>query len=684
MARPTNDQLLRTLLEIIDREGSISQNTLASQLTWSQATLDSIINKAIGNGLVTRGQGGGGGVLRRASTSDPNVANKRQFMIELEALAEGDYSRGIKSKVLRNKLKWDETLFRYVRTMLKEQGAILINPGPGDLLFIAADDTEGNSYASPSPAPAQAPPSSPKASYVPPAASSAAAAPLSFLKLSDLGQYTQDLLTELRRRRDHSLSCTNAEVRQELQWPPYHYWQARTSLADQGLVRSDYGDHSLVMLLDSAQPLGAADLHIDTQLRILNILTKKERPLSVPELTDPLGLNEERVVIAISRLLRTGIIVAIRNAYITLSPTCVASNTESLDELELLRAFIDQTTAFDDNFMVSTSVLATKLQWSPQRIDDALKKCKEHNPPLITLFAEAGIVRATRETAKYLTAKAEVTTDNICLSPQTFSDLRREFDRGTVTAFVGAGVSLAAGVPSWGSLLERLVLDTDAMTAAQVTEIRSLIQRGSYINAASAIGSALSIAHIQERIQRELDFRRLSYPMTASLLSLALLREKLRGVITTNLDALIDIAVGRPALAPLTPEVLQNRLKDSVIHVHGTLDQPSTWAITREQYNRLYSSNPYRDAIQALLTSHTLVFIGYGMADYEIDLILDRFEGSYQPHQQPRHFFFIEGNEYEKSPFLVSRLRQLGMRPIIYRGYENFPLLLARLALGKV
>ena len=108
----------------------------------------------------------------------------------------------------------------------------------------------------------------------------------------------------------------------------------------------------------------------------------------------------------------------------------------------------------------------------------------------------------------------------------------------------------------------------------------------------------------------------------------------------------------------------------------------STWVFTHRQYSMKWFSEPYQSALKsAFAGGRTLVFMGYGMRDHEIDNILNYVEGTHGRNQQAKHYFFIESDEARRSPYFVARLERLGIRAIQYQGYENLQLLLAQIAL---
>jgi hypothetical protein len=182
---------------------------------------------------------------------------------------------------------------------------------------------------------------------------------------------------------------------------------------------------------------------------------------------------------------------------------------------------------------------------------------------------------------------------------------------GHLVPFLGAGVSVSAGAPTWKELLQRLRkgvnLQEDQSSAFD--SLSPLDQAGVleqlYVEQHSsreAFGSAVAAA---------VDLPR--YGLAPSLLATL----PAAGAITLNYDRLFEMACS-DAQRPRTvmPENVPAVGNNWLLKLHGSVSQPESIVLTRDDYLG-YSSN--RDALSALvkahLLTHHLLFVGFGLAD---------------------------------------------------------------------
>jgi hypothetical protein len=182
---------------------------------------------------------------------------------------------------------------------------------------------------------------------------------------------------------------------------------------------------------------------------------------------------------------------------------------------------------------------------------------------------------------------------------------------GHLVPFLGAGISVSAGAPSWGQLLDKLrtgvhlkEAEADAfhglglLDQAGVLEQLYADQHGS----PEAFGQAVAAA---------VDLPR--YGLAPALLATL----PSTGAITLNYDRLFETACG-DAQRPRTvvPENIPAVGNDWLLKLHGSVSQPESIVLTRDDYLG-YNSN--RDALSALvkahLLTHHLLFVGFGLAD---------------------------------------------------------------------
>jgi hypothetical protein len=182
---------------------------------------------------------------------------------------------------------------------------------------------------------------------------------------------------------------------------------------------------------------------------------------------------------------------------------------------------------------------------------------------------------------------------------------------GHLVPFLGAGVSVSAGAPSWGQLLAELRtgVHLDAPQEAAFDALGVLDQAGVLEQLYSdQHGSGTAFG---EAVANAVDLPRygLAPALLATLPSV--------GAITLNYDRLfetacIDAQRPRTVLPENVPAVGNNWL----LKLHGSVSQPGSIVLTRDDY---LSYNSNRDALSALvkahLLTHHLLIVGFGLAD---------------------------------------------------------------------
>lgn len=250
-----------------------------------------------------------------------------------------------------------------------------------------------------------------------------------------------------------------------------------------------------------------------------------------------------------------------------------------------------------------------------------------------------------------------------------FDELREEYESGRLIVFAGAGVSTAAGLPSWKHLVETLLARARAgnVDPHVIADIDELVARQSYIDALSALKDCLGPAEFCMLVERQLDDKLAVEPHVAR--AIAELAPRLRAVVTTNLDHLLEKAFGGrwPAIARASGD-LATREK-YILKLHGTLLERDTWVLTREQYDRaMWADVKLSQTFTALFHTHALLFIGYGLADDDFDAILARVR-AFAGEQPPRHFALAPAASV--TPMKRKRLQSAGVRVLTYANHDG-------------
>ncbi len=239
--------------------------------------------------------------------------------------------------------------------------------------------------------------------------------------------------------------------------------------------------------------------------------------------------------------------------------------------------------------------------------------------------------------------------------------------------FVGAGLSAQVSrsdgspLPNWSQLLLEFL---DWAISRQVRfwgdpeDIRAMIQKGNLPMAAQELQDRLETAALGEFLERV--FRdNTVLPSSAHRL---LPHIPFRAVLTTNYDSLIEGAYSIEnggSLPPVwTQEDLSFRpspLRGSgffVFKVHGHLDRPNSVVLGSRDYQDLLFRTPgYRQFLETLFATHTVLFVGFGGSDPNLDGVLDRLASIYS-RTLDRHFILLPAkrlNTTEKRRLALDR-----------------------------
>jgi hypothetical protein len=231
--------------------------------------------------------------------------------------------------------------------------------------------------------------------------------------------------------------------------------------------------------------------------------------------------------------------------------------------------------------------------------------------------------------------------------PEIPTGLREAAARTTLVPFIGAGASVLAGCPGWKDFADktlRWLVDQGKFSFSQLAQISNVQPR-------VKLSLARAIANEQKITIPYKDILHPSKPRESpkgQRLYNALFR--LGSIFpTTNYDLWLDERLPEPspgatptgASAHLTttpmnvvyrPEEINAALlsrPNTVIHLHGSVHDPTTMIMTTSDYINRYAAynrsshdpateNPVLTFLDFLFRNRTLLFIGYGLEELEI------------------------------------------------------------------
>jgi hypothetical protein len=248
------------------------------------------------------------------------------------------------------------------------------------------------------------------------------------------------------------------------------------------------------------------------------------------------------------------------------------------------------------------------------------------------------------------------------------ADLIGDLATRRVVLFIGSGVS-ASGVTrsgsrirQWHSFLEYASSRLDNEECQEL--IKVYLAENNYLFAAEVIKNSLSSTDWAQLIQDE--FGQIADP---SDLHRAIVSLDQRIIVTTNFDKLLENAWADPRIRGTHfPQVI-TRLNPSafkilregrsyLVKLHGTVDDPESIVFTQSDYTKhAYINWAYSSFIETLLTTYTVLFIGFSMNDPALSRLVEMHAQRY-PLCRP-HYIFTAGPINNTVKELNRNLRRL-------------------------
>jgi len=165
--------------------------------------------------------------------------------------------------------------------------------------------------------------------------------------------------------------------------------------------------------------------------------------------------------------------------------------------------------------------------------------------------------------------------------------------------------------------------------AIYYTELKELLSQGKYLIVAEELLSKCNGSDFGEFLRISFDSQRIVPSYLHNLLSII----PFRGIVTTNYDNLIELAYieNRKKIPKIftNDDVLKGRdpLKEKyfILKMHGDIEDPKSIVLSYRSYqNMMYNSPNFQGLIDRVFKNNTILLIGYGGLDPNIESIIDR------------------------------------------------------------
>lgn len=276
------------------------------------------------------------------------------------------------------------------------------------------------------------------------------------------------------------------------------------------------------------------------------------------------------------------------------------------------------------------------------------------------------------------------------LLQKLFEDLSNPSKR--CVAFIGAGIcrSPPAEIPTWKETFLQLCDECRKSTSEKVVDrLIEIAELAEYkppflTNCFEELRKEMGPPQYETTIKHILSPKNQGIPEALSRLAVI----PFTGIITTNVDELIEIAVKEAYRHGKRPTDIKRytassghiqgelaRKSDWIWKIHGTIDETETWIFTSSEYSKGMYGNPiFCEALKNVIQGSRLVFIGFGASDPDVNQILT-FLGNQFGSREDRHFLFTR----DKSELDILSLSNLNIHIIEYGGPEDHSALITLL-----
>lgn len=234
------------------------------------------------------------------------------------------------------------------------------------------------------------------------------------------------------------------------------------------------------------------------------------------------------------------------------------------------------------------------------------------------------------------------------------SQLISQFARGNGSIFVGAGLSVGAGLPGWAALVEPLAQKVHSPKGSSFPDVAQY-----YVNLNDR---PTLVGHVRKELKGH----------SPTEIHRELIKLPVPRIFTTNFDRLLEAACDEQRLlfgSIVTDQdlALMDSAEKSIVKLHGDLEQPESWVITSEDYDNYFSDHPAIANLLGMdLHSRTVLFLGYSFNDVDLRMILSqvkRVAGRFR-----RNLFAVQFNP---TSLEVEELKRRGVRVIGLKAKPN-------------
>lgn len=237
------------------------------------------------------------------------------------------------------------------------------------------------------------------------------------------------------------------------------------------------------------------------------------------------------------------------------------------------------------------------------------------------------------------------------------SDLAQALSCGDAVLFIGAGLSVGAGLPTWEALMRPIAQRANARWPVDHTALMADHLLTAAQNYESKFGRQSLIQYLRDKLDTTDTKPTIIHELVASL--------PVRVIFTSNYDNLIEttlrdrgwrvgIVVSTAELAFWSEERIQ------IIKLCGDLGRPETMVITKRDFNTYFSERPrLAERLRSTLESRTALFLGYSLQEPFFNQIWDTISVDFARMRRRGYAVLFDADESE-----ITDLHERGIETI--------------------
>lgn len=217
-------------------------------------------------------------------------------------------------------------------------------------------------------------------------------------------------------------------------------------------------------------------------------------------------------------------------------------------------------------------------------------------------------------------------------------EIFKAYDENRLAIFIGAGLSLDFGLPTWQKLSNNLLKQANELNYISdelyeyytenfdnkkiISVVKESFKENNDLDSFNKFFK--NELQMDENHKRKLLTKTNNYSMLYDFFN----REDngFHGLfLTTNADLCLDYffnngIVNKPDDLSMDFEhtILYHFRNEKIIHLHGSINNMESLVFTQEEYNDRYSNEKYQKLLQIIFNEFTVLFIGYSLGDYEL------------------------------------------------------------------